>query len=334
MCFNWQNIQQASERKELTLAEIDKISKHFSRLMELNISGGEPFLRKDLVEILQCFYKNSHTRLFTIPTNSSNPDRIIEFVEKMITLMPLGWFRITISLSHLREENDKIRGRNGSFEEMLETSKRLHKLKKKYPQLSTGCSVVLTKFNKDKIFDIFDYIDSNIPCDSYGFLTVRGDPMDKDASDINYEDSRRLAEYLTEKRKNKFSNTSLYNKLFAAVGTVIENNVLKTILEKREVVPCLAGRRMIVIGDTGEVTPCEVINTISPENSKLNPVMGNLRDYNYDIKNILELPNSKKLIQFIKNSRCHCSFECAMAVNTVFNPRYYSKIIRTFLKSL
>jgi len=334
MCFNWQNIQQSEEREELTLAEIEKISRNFRPLMELNLSGGEPFLRDDLVEILQLFYKNSDTRLFTIPTNSSCPDRIIEFVRKMVSLMPSAWFRITLSLSHLDEKNDEIRGRAGSFQETIETSKRLHDLKRRFPQLSTGCSAVLTKFNKDDIYDVFDYIDLNVPCDSYGFLNVRGDPMDKDASDVAPEDSRRLVEYLTKKRQGKFKNSSFYSKLFSAVGRVIENNVLETILEDKEVVPCLAGKRMVVISDTGDVMPCELMDGAIPKNSGMNPVFGNLRDYDYDIKKLLELPNTKKVLQYIKNSRCHCSFECAMTVSTVFNPRWYPKIIKNIFKNL
>lgn len=334
MCFNWKNIQEAPKRQELTIDEIEKISKHFSRLMELNISGGEPFLRDDLVEALHCFYKNSNTRLFTIPTNSSNPDRITEFVERMCSLMPLAWFRITLSLSHLGEKNDIIRGRKGSFKEILETSKRLHELKQKCPQLSVGLGVVLTKYNKDDIFDVFDYIDSNIPCDSYGFLNIRGNPLNKDASDVTPKDSQTLMEYLDKKRKSKVKTISFYNKLFLAVGIVVENNVLRTIVEKREIIPCLAGKRMIVINDIGEVTPCELIDTMVSGNSGLMPVLGNLRDYNYDIKNILKLPNTKKLLQFIKTIRCHCSFECAMSVNTVFNPRCFPRIIKTFFKIL
>ena len=334
MCFNWQNIQQAQDRQELTLEEIEKISKSLPRLMELNISGGEPFLRRDLVEILQCFYENSNTRLFTIPTNSSNPDRITEFAEKMCLLMPSGWFRLTLSLSHIGEENDSIRGRQGSFQEIIETANRLDKLKKRYPQISTGCSVVLTKFNKEKIYDIFDYIDSNIPCDSFGFLIVRGNPMDKRALEVKPEEVKKLADYLQMKRKSKIRNTPLYSKFFLAVGNVVENNVLKTILEKKEILPCLAGRRMIVISDTGEVMPCELMDGVLPKNLELDPVLGNLRDYDYNIKKIMELPNTKNLLQFIKTSKCYCSFECAMAVNTAFNPRCYPEILSSFFKIL
>ena len=46
-----------SPENELTLEEIRKLAPSFGRLLWLAFSGGEIFLRKDLVEISQIFYE-------------------------------------------------------------------------------------------------------------------------------------------------------------------------------------------------------------------------------------------------------------------------------------
>ena len=44
-----------SGRTELSLAEIEEISKHLSSLVYLVLAGGEPFLRTDLIDIISAF---------------------------------------------------------------------------------------------------------------------------------------------------------------------------------------------------------------------------------------------------------------------------------------
>ena len=63
-----------SPKKDLTLAELSDLGKRVGRLFWLDIGGGEPFLRKDLAEIIASF---DH-QVVQIPTNGSLPELVLE----------------------------------------------------------------------------------------------------------------------------------------------------------------------------------------------------------------------------------------------------------------
>ena len=54
---------------ELTLEEIDKITKTMDPILQLLLTGGEPYLRHDLDQIVKIFYENCKVPIMTIPSN-------------------------------------------------------------------------------------------------------------------------------------------------------------------------------------------------------------------------------------------------------------------------
>ena len=57
-------------------------------LLQLVLSGGEPYLRRDLPQIISAFYRNSGTRMVAIPTNAYLPDAIEESTRQVLTDCP------------------------------------------------------------------------------------------------------------------------------------------------------------------------------------------------------------------------------------------------------
>jgi len=62
MCFYLENIENYDPEKELTLDEISRFSRNYGPLTDLSISGGEPFLRRDIGETLKIFAVNNRPR--------------------------------------------------------------------------------------------------------------------------------------------------------------------------------------------------------------------------------------------------------------------------------
>src|SRR5271169_6423133 len=58
-CFYLKSKEGGNPAAELTLDEIEKISGSFGSLLWLAFSGGEIYLRDDLVEISRLFYSNN-----------------------------------------------------------------------------------------------------------------------------------------------------------------------------------------------------------------------------------------------------------------------------------
>ena len=74
----WEEPSMAFRKQELSLEELDKITASMGKgsLMFLLPTGGEPFLRKDIGEIVKIFHKNTGVRNVGIPTNGSTTARI------------------------------------------------------------------------------------------------------------------------------------------------------------------------------------------------------------------------------------------------------------------
>ena len=78
-CFYWKNINKV---KELSLEDIKVMFGRMPDINHISISGGEPFLRKDIVEICEVFAKGNNVKSITIPTNGLMPDIIYKNTKK------------------------------------------------------------------------------------------------------------------------------------------------------------------------------------------------------------------------------------------------------------
>ncbi|MDR0540827.1 MAG: radical SAM protein, partial [Dysgonamonadaceae bacterium] len=111
MCNIWAN--PTIEEKEITLEEIRRLP----NVKFINITGGEPFVREDLEQIVEiCHAKASRV---VISTSGWYEDRLLALVEKFPSV------GVRISTEGLAEKNDELRGRPGSFEKAIRILKKL-----------------------------------------------------------------------------------------------------------------------------------------------------------------------------------------------------------------
>ena len=92
---------------------------------------------------------------------------------------------------------------------------------------------------------------------------------------------------------------------------------VKTLRDKKMVIPCKSGEKLLVIYDNGDVFPCEL----------LDEKMGNIRDFDYDLNAILELKESKQIVEKIVKDECHCTWECANNNNSFNNIKIIVNVI-------
>ena len=72
---------------ELSLDEINKLTKNLGKsLLNVNLTGGEPFARKDITEIAKLYIKNTSIQSIYVTTNASLPDRVEDFAKTIIHL--------------------------------------------------------------------------------------------------------------------------------------------------------------------------------------------------------------------------------------------------------
>ena len=95
---------------ELTLEEIDKLTKNLGKsLLNVNFTGGEPFARKDILDIAKLYIRNSTIQSIYITTNASLPERIENFAKEISSIDSSIEQSFQISIDDLPERHNKVR---------------------------------------------------------------------------------------------------------------------------------------------------------------------------------------------------------------------------------
>ena len=105
-CFNWESLNSA--KNELTLDEISEITKRIPFLMSLIVSGGEPFLRKDLDLVIERFYKDTDVANVSIPTNGILSEQVYKTTLSILNKCEGISLSVSLSIDALEEKHDSI----------------------------------------------------------------------------------------------------------------------------------------------------------------------------------------------------------------------------------
>lgn len=125
MCDSWQ----LPPGPELTPAEVAEVFGKLGRLMVVRLSGGEPFLRPDLLEIATAVWQASRPAVLHITTNGSYRKRVVDFVQRFPAPRRL---RFMVSFDGLADEHDRNRGQGVPFRRAVETVRALAELRRSH----------------------------------------------------------------------------------------------------------------------------------------------------------------------------------------------------------
>ena len=158
------NIWQIKPTGELDLREITAFAQKNNYFKWIEITGGEPFLRSDIVDIVKAFKENSkQLYIVTMPTNSlCNPDMVAGRIESILQL-GIPKVSITLSLDGYRELHDKIRGIPGNFDRVMGMAKRLKEMQSKYNNLFFVFGYTMSKYNEGKLMETIEGVRKELP---------------------------------------------------------------------------------------------------------------------------------------------------------------------------
>jgi len=114
MCDSWK----VPRGVELTPDQVREVFGKLGSLDIVRLSGGEPFLRDDLLEVAEAVLEASSPALLHLTTNGSFPERVRRFVENFSGPRRL---HVMVSFDGLEAVHDASRGRKVSFERALAT---------------------------------------------------------------------------------------------------------------------------------------------------------------------------------------------------------------------
>lgn len=261
--------------EEISLETIKKLPKMYFT----NITGGEPFIREDLPEIVRELYKKSDR--IVISTNGFFTDRIIKLCEEFPNV------GIRISIEGLEETNNKIRGLDDGFNKGYSTLKKLVELK--HPDVGFGMTVQDANA-KDlvSLYDLSNELDMEFATaslhNSFYFVEAKNIIRDRMMVAKEFEDL-----------VNKLLQSNSPKKWFRAY---FNHGLINYIFGQKRLLPCDMAFDTFFIDPYGDVMPCN--------GTKDKQVMGNLNDCTWD-----ELWNSEQA-EKVRNVVRHCDRNCWM----------------------
>jgi MoaA/NifB/PqqE/SkfB family radical SAM enzyme len=326
MCFYWEQIESANARLELKLEEYEKIAENLNHLYYLSIGGGEPFIRKDLPQIVETFYNNSRTRVVTVATNGAYADRVYQYVEYLTEHCPDIQMRIQVSIDNLYEKHDLNRGLKGLFNKLFETCQVIGNLKAAGRRVMFSIGVVLTPYNRNDLKALRQFLDENFAYDDVSLIFPRGNAKDHSMKEVTWAEYREAKEVFEVIK----TTPNTFARLYQAIDRQSKEGI-ESFLEKGPAGypwTCVAGKKMITLTEKGLLTPCEMLYQLNPD---LDSNLGNVREHNYDVLGMLAADKAKKLRRFIVDTHCSCSYECAAACNVVFHKREWPSLLNKVL---
>ncbi|MDP8233442.1 MAG: radical SAM protein [Candidatus Saelkia tenebricola] len=318
MCFYIEEMKKNSGSKnELTVEEYDNISKNIKLINILGISGGEPFMREDLSEIIKVVYKNAPPLVVDLPTNGYFTAGILKQTEDILKNCPDMIVDLQLSIDGPEAVHDEIRGLENSFQRLKETYDGLIILKNRYRNLRVKACVVYSHYNQNYIKELFNILDQDFKdLDRVVFSVTHGSVSNKEAFDFNWEEYFKFCDEI--ENTTVVDNIKEFHSLFTIALRITKNDFLKKVLKNRNMYKqCKAGKRVVVVNEVGDVFPCE----------PLWHSVGNLRENGYDINKILKSDSMKKFSKNIVKEKCNCHWGLPLSNNLIYRPEYYLRIM-------
>ncbi len=261
--------------EELSIETMKKLP----RMYFTNITGGEPFIRTDLKDIVKELYSKSDR--IVISTNGFFTDRIIDLCSEFPDV------GIRISIEGLEETNNKIRGLQDGFNKGYTTLKKLVDIK--HPDVGFGMTVQDSNA-KDlmALYKLSDNLNMEFATASLhnSFYFVESKNIIKDRLMVAKE---------FEKLINELLQSTSPKKWFRAY---FNHGLINYIFGQKRLLQCNMASDTFFIDPYGDVMPCN--------GTKEKKLIGNLNKSSWD-----ELWSSAQAEQ-VRTEVRHCDRKCWM----------------------
>ena len=275
MCNIWKN--PTDIKKEISSDDLRCLPK----LKFINLTGGEPFIREDLDEIVEVLFKKSPR--VVISTSGWFEDKIIRLAEKFPNI------GIRISIEGLSQKNDELRGRIGGFDKGLRTLLTLKEMNIK----DIGFGITVSNNNSADMLSLYRLAKQlNLEFataafhNSYYFHKYDNQITNKEEVISNFE--KLIALQLKEN-----SPKSWFRAFF-------NNGLINYIEGNRRMLPCEAGLVNFFVDPYGDVYPCNGL-----EEKFWKESMGNIREVS-SFKDLWESEQAEKVRAQVRKCPKNC----------------------------
>ena len=299
-CFYWKSL---NRRDDLSTEEMFALSRSLGRIENLNLSGGEPFLRKEFSAICRQFIRQNGVREIYVPTNGWYREKTIDAVRDTLAEPALELLGVELSLDGMAEFHDTFRVAPGSFARAMETYDALAELQRQDRRLRIHAISTATDVNVEEIRRLTTYLFERCPqMDHHNLALIRGDRKNPA---LQSPDMRQYGELYTYIRRLWLPRER--GRYGSIVEPMLQWAKIETVARRTQVIPCRAGVLSAVVAANGDVSLCE-----------LHEPLGNLRQQSFP-----EIWNSQRACRLraaVAAKECHCTTEVFLWPSIVYQP--------------
>jgi AdoMet-dependent heme synthase len=299
-CFYW---KQLNQRDDLSLEEIVALSEELGPIENLNLSGGEPFLRKQFDAICRQFIRRNGVKEIYVPSNAWFTDKMVRMIRSVLEEPSLKLFAVEISLDGMPAFHDGFRKAPNSFRKAMETYDALAALQREDPRLQIHAISVATEQNMGEIRQLTTFLFDRCPqMTHHNLAIIRGERKNPTLQGPALQEYRDLYAYI--RRLWSPREEARYGSL---AEPMLQWAKLKSAEQERQFVACRAGVLSAVIHANGDVGVCEQ-----------RPPIGNLRKNSF--REIWHSHHAKDIRRSIAAKECYCTNEIFLWSSIIYQP--------------
>lgn len=234
MCYIWKNPTEPKE--EISIETLSKLPGGFDNL---NVSGGEPTLRRDLHELIQELHPKA--RITEISSNGLHPERILPIIKQFPDI------KVRFSVEGDEVTSNEIRGEKDGFRKKLDGIRMLREAGGK----DLGFAMVIQDENADQLVKVYEMTRAEGIELATSTLHNAWQFYKNDNYFYNRVNVAREVEGLVESmlKTNKVKN---WFRAYLNLG------LIEKILGHDRLIPCTAGRDFAFIDPWSDVWACNV----------------------------------------------------------------------------
>jgi radical SAM protein with 4Fe4S-binding SPASM domain len=289
MCGIW-------EEKDIGQFDNALLNKLPDSLRTISLTGGEPFLRNDLPEIIERAKSVCSKSRIVIPTNGILTDVITEQMKKIVKIDPK--IAVRVSIDGIGELHDNIRGVKNAYASVINTLKSLKELRIR----DLGIIITISDINLREMGKVYEIAKEK---------KVKFNCQVAHSSDFYYEkDNRDIGQKdLFKKELNLIISSELKSfNLQGLFKTYYYRGLWNYVNCMPRIYPCNAGSLFFYLSPEGNVYPCIF----------LDKKMGNLHDDSFDTIWYSKL--AQQVREYVKRCNSNCWMICTVAPAIKNNP--------------
>lgn len=296
---------------DLRLSELIKLSEELGSIESLHLTGGEPFLRDDLVALCTQFIRQNGVRRLSINSSGYHVESIARSVEQILKHSALEQLLIELSIDGTPSFHNQFRGDPRAFDNAIQTYYALAAVQRRDARLRLRVVSTATRENLDEIERLSSYLYQRCPqLDRHALTLLQGE---RRRSTLRAPELGRFLEL--ERRVQVLwadRERGLQTKLAQPVLRWVKTQALEL---RQQVVPCKAGTISAVVHANGDVAVCET--------DSAHPILGNLREHSF--RELWSSPQAQKARTMIRTKQCACASERCLAPSVLYQPDEVAK---------